>query len=219
MKIWLRADSAVRLNATMSASHQKDCGDEGFGLRRGSDNGRHSARHTQPPGNGVRRGPSVTASLPVFDERVPLFHRLRIGVNCSCLTCSEHVEAMVPSHSKKGVGMTKPPWGSFDIRAKVQALRNALWSFATKRFVGVWNGVPFINLDTPLRKLIPSTGSRTTLRNAESRGIHGRVCFRRSRRQGEVERSAAPAVAVGPNPAAMRFDDRLADCQAHAAAL
>ena len=54
---------------------------------------------------------------------------------------------------------------------------------------------------------------------AESRGIHGRVCFRGSRRQREVERRAAPAVAVGPNPAACRFDDRLTDCQAHAAAL
>ena len=58
-----------------------------------------------------------------------------------------------------------------------------------------------------------------TLLNAESRGLHGRVCFRGSRWQGEVERRAAPAVAVGPNPAALRFDDRLADRQAHAAAL
>jgi len=37
--------------------------------------------------------------------------------------------------------------------------------------------------------------------------------------QGKVERRATPVVAVGPDPAAMRFDDRLADCQAHAAAL
>ena len=34
-----------------------------------------------------------------------------------------------------------------------------------------------------------------------------------------MERRAAPAAAVGPNPAAVRFEDRLADCQAHAAAL
>src|ERR1700722_14915508 len=54
-----------------------------------------------------------------------------------------------------------------------------------------------------------------------SRGIHGRVRFRGSRWQGEVERrsTAAVAVAVGPDPAALRFDDRLTDCQAHAAAL
>jgi hypothetical protein len=43
--------------------------------------------------------------------------------------------------------------------------------------------------------------------------------MRGSRRQGEVEGRAATAVAVGPNPAAMRLDDRLTDCQAHAAAL
>src|SRR6201996_5253355 len=54
---------------------------------------------------------------------------------------------------------------------------------------------------------------------AESCGIHGRVCFRGSRWQGEVERRAPPSVAVGPDPSAMRFDDRHADCQAHAAAL
>src|SRR6201993_212764 len=54
---------------------------------------------------------------------------------------------------------------------------------------------------------------------AKSRSIHGRVCFCGSRWQGEVEGRAAPAVSVGPDPAAMRFDDRLADCQAHAAAL
>jgi hypothetical protein len=60
----------------------------------------------------------------------------------------------------------------------------------------------------------------STLLNAESRGIHGRVCFRGSRCwQGEVECRATAAVAVGPDPSAMRFDDRLADCQAHAAAL
>src|SRR3984885_2763611 len=58
-----------------------------------------------------------------------------------------------------------------------------------------------------------------TLLNAESRGLHGRVCFRGSRWQGEVERPPTPAVAVGPDPSAMRFDDRLADCQTHAAAL
>jgi hypothetical protein len=34
-----------------------------------------------------------------------------------------------------------------------------------------------------------------------------------------VERRATPAVAFGPDSSAMRFDDRLADCQAHAAAL
>jgi hypothetical protein len=39
------------------------------------------------------------------------------------------------------------------------------------------------------------------------------------RGQGKAERSALSAVSVGPNPAAMRLDDRLADCQAHSAAL
>jgi hypothetical protein len=58
-----------------------------------------------------------------------------------------------------------------------------------------------------------------TLLNAESRGIDGRFYFRWSRWQGEVERRATPAVAVGPDPAAMRFDDRLANCQTHATAL
>ena len=58
-----------------------------------------------------------------------------------------------------------------------------------------------------------------TLLNAESPGIYRRVCFHGGRRQGKVERRAAPVVAVGPDPPAMRFDDRLADCQAHAAAL
>jgi hypothetical protein len=58
-----------------------------------------------------------------------------------------------------------------------------------------------------------------TLLNAESRGIRGRACFRANRRQGKVERRAAPAVAGGPDPSAMRFDDRFADGQAHAAAL
>src|SRR5271163_1973778 len=37
--------------------------------------------------------------------------------------------------------------------------------------------------------------------------------------QCEVKRRAMPVIAVGPDPSAMRFDDRLADCQAHAAAL
>src|ERR1700742_1084356 len=56
--------------------------------------------------------------------------------------------------------------------------------------------------------------------NVESLCIHGRVSFRGRRRQGEVERRAtAAAVVVGPNSSAMRFDDRLADCQSHAAAL
>jgi hypothetical protein len=41
------------------------------------------------------------------------------------------------------------------------------------------------------------------LLNAESRSIHGRVCFRGSRRQGEVKRRAAPAVVVGPDPSAL----------------
>lgn len=44
------------------------------------------------------------------------------------------------------------------------------------------------------------------MRDAESRYVDGRVCFRGSRWQGEVERRAASAVAVGPNPAALRFD-------------
>jgi PIN domain len=57
------------------------------------------------------------------------------------------------------------------------------------------------------------------LLNAESRRIPGTVCFRGSRWQGEVERRATPAVAVGPDLSAMRFDDRLADCEAHTAAL
>src|ERR1700735_4285383 len=59
--------------------------------------------------------------------------------------------------------------------------------------------------------------SRPTLLNAESCDIHGSVRFRGSRRQREVECRAATAVAVGPDPAAMRLDDRLTDCQAHAA--
>src|ERR1700728_4451786 len=63
------------------------------------------------------------------------------------------------------------------------------------------------------------TGPAPTLLKAESRGMHGRVCFRGSRWQGEVERRATPAVAIGPDSSAMRFDDRLADCQTHAAAL
>src|SRR5271167_3725751 len=42
-----------------------------------------------------------------------------------------------------------------------------------------------------------------TLLNAESRGISGTVCFRGSRWQGEVERRATPAVAVGPDLSAM----------------
>ena len=58
-----------------------------------------------------------------------------------------------------------------------------------------------------------------TLLNVESRRIHGRVCFRGSRWQGEVECRATAAVAVGPDPSVMRFDDRLTDCQAHAATL
>jgi hypothetical protein len=35
----------------------------------------------------------------------------------------------------------------------------------------------------------------------------------------EVEGRATSVVAAGPDSAAMRFDDRLADCQTHAAAL
>src|SRR4051812_27032502 len=65
----------------------------------------------------------------------------------------------------------------------------------------------------------PTGTCEPTLLHAESGCIHGKVCFRGSRRQGEVERCATLAVAVGPNPAALRFDDRLTDCQAHAAAL
>ena len=38
-------------------------------------------------------------------------------------------------------------------------------------------------------------------------------------RQGEMKRRATPAVTVGPNPAALLFDDRLTDCQAYAGAL
>jgi hypothetical protein len=34
-----------------------------------------------------------------------------------------------------------------------------------------------------------------------------------------MERCTPPAVALGPDPAAMRFDDRPADCQVHTAAL
>ena len=57
------------------------------------------------------------------------------------------------------------------------------------------------------------------LLNMRSSCIHGAVCFRGSRWQGKVECRAAPAVAAGPDPSAMRFDDRLTDRQAHAAAL
>ena len=47
------------------------------------------------------------------------------------------------------------------------------------------------------------TGPAPSLLKGESRGIHGRVCFRGSRWQGEVERRATPVVAVDPNPAAL----------------
>jgi hypothetical protein len=42
-----------------------------------------------------------------------------------------------------------------------------------------------------------------TLLNAESRSIHGRVCFSESRWQGEVEPRTRRFVAVGPNPTAV----------------
>ena len=42
---------------------------------------------------------------------------------------------------------------------------------------------------------------------------------RGSRWQGEVKRGTTPAITVDPDPAAMRFDDRLADGQARAAAV
>jgi hypothetical protein len=54
------------------------------------------------------------------------------------------------------------------------------------------------------RQLYPQCPSTRTIRQlAESRGIHGRVCFRGSRWQVEVERRATPSVAVGPDPSAM----------------
>jgi hypothetical protein len=62
-----------------------------------------------------------------------------------------------------------------------------------------------------------------TLLNAESCGIQGRNGFRGSRRQGEREGRAAPAVAQIRPPCdlicAARSDDPLTDCQAHAAVL
>jgi hypothetical protein len=70
-------------------------------------------------------------------------------------------------------------------------------------------------LDT---KKLP-TGSKCDLLNAESHGINGRVCLRGSRWQGEVESRAVALAAAGPNPAALRLNDRSADCQTHAAAL
>jgi predicted permease len=79
--------------------------------------------------------------------------------------------------------------------------------------------IPEDQAEDSIGSLASPTDLNGNLLNAESRGIHGRVCFRGSRWQGEVERRATPAVAVGPDPSAMRFDDRLADCQAHAAAL
>ena len=74
-------------------------------------------------------------------------------------------------------------------------------------------------LDGDRRNVHADRARVPTLLNAESRGIHGKVCFRGSHWQGELKRRAAPTVAVGPNSAALRFDDRLTDCQAHAAAL
>jgi hypothetical protein len=50
-----------------------------------------------------------------------------------------------------------------------------------------------------------------TLLNAESRGIHERVCLRRSRWQVEVERRASSVVGCGPQSATMRFHDGTAD--------
>jgi hypothetical protein len=64
-----------------------------------------------------------------------------------------------------------------------------------------------------------SASGAPTLLNAELHGIHGRVCFRGSRWQGELERRASSIVRCGPDTPAMRLNDRLADCQAHAAAL
>jgi hypothetical protein len=45
------------------------------------------------------------------------------------------------------------------------------------------------------------------------------VCSREIHSHCEVEGRAAPPVAVGPDPSALRFDDRLTDCQAHPASL
>jgi hypothetical protein len=82
----------------------------------------------------------------------------------------------------------------------------------------------YFDLDCPPDRLGTASNDADRTReptplNVESRGIHGRVCFRGSRWQDEVERRATPVVAVGPDPSAMRFDERPADCQAHAAAL
>jgi hypothetical protein len=81
----------------------------------------------------------------------------------------------------------------------------------------VYRGLPLDQVEdvvlTPRggRSRLPLAERRGCRMADESRGIHGR--------QGEVERRTTPAVAVGPDPSAMRFDDRLTDCQAHAAAL
>src|SRR5258705_2059976 len=101
--------------------------------------------------------------------------------------------------------------------------------------VGITSGLPVIRPEPRIWKvscphclvselasmyqMTPTGPAYPLCRDIESRGIHGRACFRGSRRQGEVERRATPAVAVGPDPSAMPFDDRLTDCQTHAAAL
>ena len=58
-----------------------------------------------------------------------------------------------------------------------------------------------------------------TLLNAESRGTRGRVCFRRSHWQGEVEGRARSVVGRHPHLSAMGLDDRAADRQSHAHAV
>jgi len=70
-----------------------------------------------------------------------------------------------------------------------------------------------------LHQMMPDLARVPTLLNAESRGTHERVCFRRSRWQVEVERCASSVVGCGPQSATMRFHDGTADRQPHAAAL
>src|SRR5258708_1310871 len=59
----------------------------------------------------------------------------------------------------------------------------------------------------------------TRPRGTKLRHRKGRFHFLGCGPQSEIKRRATPVIAVGPNPAAMRFDDRLTNCQAHAAAL
>src|SRR5258705_11252613 len=73
----------------------------------------------------------------------------------------------------------------------------------------------FFALSLPVMPRSVSTRPRDT----KLRHRKGRFHFLGCGPQSEIKRRATPVVAVGPNPAAMRFDNRLTDCQAHAAAL